>query len=116
MLSINSFDQIYFYRPYIDFRKGIYGLSAIVQDEMQLNPFGKYLFLFSNSRRNKIKALYWDKTGFALWIKYLETDKFMWPSHIEDPILRVDLKKLKDFLIGFDPWQVPHEEKKFQYT
>ena len=67
MINIKNFDNIYFYRPPIDFRKGIYGICAIVQDDMNLNPFEKYLFLFSNSKFNKLKALYWDKTGFALW-------------------------------------------------
>jgi len=114
MLSINKFDQIYFYRPYIDFRKGVYGLCSIVQEEMSLNPFGKYLFLFSNSNRNKIKALYWDKTGFAMWVKYLEEDRFNWPSHIDNEVLKVNVKKLKEFLIGFNPWQIGHKEKKYK--
>jgi len=43
MLSPNKFDHIYFFRPYIDFRKGHRGLAGIVQDEMKLNPFEKYL-------------------------------------------------------------------------
>lgn len=39
MISISSFEQIYFYKPYVDFRKGINGLCSVVQDEMELNPF-----------------------------------------------------------------------------
>ena len=115
MLFINKFDNIYFYRPYVDFRKGIYGLCSIVQEEMELDPFSKYLFLFSNSKKNKIKALYWDKTGFAMWVKYLEEDKFKWPSHLDDAVIEVNIKKLKEFLIGFNPWQLSHTEKKYRY-
>lgn len=115
MFSINKFDNIYFYRPYVDFRKGIYGLCSIVQDEMNLNPFEKYLFIFINSKRNKIKALYWDKTGFAMWVKYLMEDKYKWPSHLETNVLEVNIKALKEFLTGFNPWQLPHKEKKYKF-
>ena len=111
MLSIKSFNQIYFYRPYVDFRKGINGLSSIVQDEMNLNPFERNLFIFSNSNRNKLKALYWDTNGFALWIKYLIEDKYKWPVHYEDEIIKVNTKNLENFLIGFDPFQIPFKEK-----
>lgn len=113
MISIDSFDQIYFYRPYVDFRKGINGLSAIVQDEMQLDLFGKYLFIFTNTKRNMLKALYWDKTGFALWVKQLMEDKYKWPIKYEEEIIKVDLKKLEEFLVGFDPFQIPFNEKNY---
>lgn len=114
MRNIKNFDHIYFYRPYIDFRKGIYGLSSIVQDEMKLSPFENYLFLFSNSRQNKIKALYWDDTGFAMWIKYLEADKFKWPVHLNEDVFKVDLKKLNEFLTGLNPWQIAHSKKDYK--
>lgn len=116
MLNIKKFDNIYFYRPFTDFRKGIYGLCAIVQGEMNLSPFENYLFLFSNSKRNKIKALYWDDTGFAMWVKYLEEDKYRWPIHLEGDVLGVDTKKLHQFLIGLDPWQKGHQKKEYFYT
>lgn len=113
MVSIDSFDHIYFYRPYVDFRKGINGLSSIVQDEMNLDLFGRYLFIFTNSKRNMLKALYWDQTGFALWMKQLMEDKYKWPIKYEDEIIKVDTKSLEDFLIGFDPFQIPFSEKKY---
>ena len=113
MLNIKLFKQIYFYRPHVDFRKGINGLCLIVQDEMQLNPFERYLFIFTNSRRNKLKALYWDHTGFAMWVKYLIEDKYKWPVHYEDEVIKVNFANLEQFLIGFDPFQVPFKAKKY---
>lgn len=115
MINIKKFDNIYFYRPFVDFRKGIYGLSGVVQDEMELNPFEKYLFIFSNSKRNKIKALYWDETGFALWMKYLEQDVYKWPIHLEQDVLKVNIKNLDEFLIGFNPWQISHKKKTYDF-
>ena len=114
MLSFNQFDQIYIYRPVVDFRKGIQGLSAFVQEQMHLNPFSKYLFLFCNRRRNGIKALYWDQTGFALWYKCLEKQRYKWPYHLEEDNLVVCVDKLNDFLVGLNPWQEPHEKLYFK--
>ena len=113
MISINFFDQIYFYRPYIDFRNGIHGLCALVQDELKMDLFSKNLYIFSNRQRNKLKALYWDQTGFALWIKYLLEDKYKWPVHFEEDVIKVNIKNLENFLIGFDPFQIPFKEKKY---
>lgn len=113
MIRIKSFDQIYFFRPAIDFRKGINGLCTIVQDEMELDLFKRYLFVFTNSKRNRLKALYWDKTGFALWIKHLIEDKYKWPLKFEDDVIQVNVSKLEQFLIGLDPFQIPFHEKKY---
>lgn len=115
MINIKKFDNIFFYRPFVDFRKGIYGLCSVVQNEMELNPFEKYLFLFSNSKRNKIKLIYWDKTGFAMWVKYLEKDSYRWPIHLESDVLQVSISNLEKLLIGLNPWQIPHQKEKYNF-
>ena len=51
-----------------DFRKQINGLSIIVQEEMELDPLNGNLYIFCNKSRNRLKILYWDKTGFAMWL------------------------------------------------
>ncbi len=114
LLRLNYFDKIMIYRPVVDFRKGIAGLSSIVQDEMELSPFNKSLFLFSNRHHNKIKALYWDDTGFVLWYKILQQDRFKWPKHLADEKITVDIKRLEQFLKGMNPWQVAHEKLNYE--
>ncbi len=114
MLHLNKFKQIYLYRPYIDFRKGARSLASIVQDEMNLDPFQKYLFLFCNQVRNRLKVLYWDDSGFALWYKHLEEGKFKWPHHLEDINILTQSNQLRQFLSGLNPWEQPH--KKLNYT
>ena len=47
-----------------DMRKQINGLSVIVQEELQMDPFSGSLFLFCNKNRRLLKALYWDRNGF----------------------------------------------------
>ena len=114
MLSPDQFEEIYLYRPVVDFRQGIRGLTVVIQEEMELSPFKKYLFLFCNRGRDKIKAVYWDKTGFAMWYKILEKDKFPWPRHLDRENISVDVDNLHKFLQGLNPWQLPHKEVHYE--
>ena len=85
MIQWNTEVTIYLHRDPVDFRKSINGLSVIVDEAMGLSPFDPGVFVFCNRRRDKLKVLYWDNTGFALWYKRLEKDKFKWPrKHNED--------------------------------
>ena len=58
--------DIYLYMDIVDFRKSINGLIVMVEQEMNLNSFRDALFVFCNKKCDKVKILYWDKTGFAL--------------------------------------------------
>jgi transposase len=64
--------RIYLHRQFVDFRKSINGLSVIVESEMDLPIMSGGLFIFCNKAKDKLKILYWDKTGFALWYKRLK--------------------------------------------
>jgi transposase len=55
----------------VDFRKSIDGLSALVEQELELSPFGSALYVFINRQKDKLKALYWHRNGFCLWYNYL---------------------------------------------
>jgi len=111
MLILNSFKGIFLHREFVDFRKSINGLASLVQDEMELNPFEKFLFVFTNKRKNKIKLLYWDRTGFALWYKRLEKGQFKWPSKIPQDVFEIDDQKMSWLLNGVDILKIsPHEE------
>lgn len=94
-----------------DFRKQINGLSIIVQEEMALDPLNGNLYIFCNKSRNRLKILYWDKTGFAMWLKRLERGKFPWPKNNEEA-LEIDQEKMKMILCGIDFWNA-HKELKF---
>lgn len=115
MLALDRFDNIYLYRNIVDFRKSIDGLTAIVQHEMSLNPFENHLFIFTNRRRNKVKILYWDKTGHALWYKRLDESYFKWPLKSEDEVINLSSQKLQWLLSGIDITKLkPHRELFFE--
>ena len=73
---------IYLAQEPVDFRLGINGLSTLVEATLRFDPFSRNLFCFTNKRRNQIKVLYWQRSGFCLWLKRLEEEKFKWPTHL----------------------------------
>lgn len=60
------------------------------------------LFVFYNRRRDKLKILYWDMSGFALWYKRLEEQKFQWPRRWVDEVIKLSEPQLQWLLSGYD--------------
>jgi len=104
MKSIFEFEKIYLHRAPVDMRKNIYGLSAIVASEMRLDLKASSLFIFCNQRRSLMKILYFDLSGFALWMKKLEDSKFSWPLNSEQDVVTVTAKDLELLLQGMNIW------------
>jgi transposase len=102
MRNIREFSGIYLHRLPVDGRKGINGLASLAECEMQHSPLQGGLFVFTNKRRDVIKILYWDKTGFALWIKRLETENFRWPVTAECEAITLSPQQLEWLLDGYD--------------
>ena len=93
--------EVYLCRQCVDFRKSINGLSALVETELELNVLSGAVFVFCNKGRDKLKVFYWDKTGFALWYKRLDKDKFKWPR-THQPAMTLNEQQLHWLLSGFD--------------
>jgi transposase len=109
LLSLERFSGIYLYRDFVDFRKSIDGLAAIVSLEMAVELKEGNLFVFLSRRRDKMKILYFDRTGFALWYKRLEKEKFCWPRKLEDPVVMLSPERMSMLLDGIDVWKIrPH--------
>ena len=105
---------IYLHRDVVDFRKSINGLSVIVDEAMELSPFDPGLFVFCNRRRDKLKVLYWDSTGFALWYKRLEKDNFKWPRKVSDDIVVLTHEQWDWLLRGLNVMDIkPHQSWTF---
>lgn len=79
MTGIPSTGRMLLRRPPTDMRKSFDGLSGLVRSEFHEDPVSGDVFIFVNRRRDMIKALYWDRDGFALWAKRLERGRFVLP-------------------------------------
>lgn len=76
MIALPTTGGIYLYSQPTDMRKSFSGLAGIVRNDMGKTPNDGSLFLFINRRQDKLKALYWDRDGMALWYKSLESGSF----------------------------------------
>ena len=106
--------SIYLHRVPVDFRKAVNGLSEIVAQELSMNPFDENLYVFCNKKRDRLKILHWDRTGFVLWYKRLEKEKFKWPIDELDEVIQVDEHALECLLSGL-PVLPPKPHKRLHY-
>ncbi len=115
MKSPKDFKNVFIHRDPVDMRKSINGLSEIVQLEEMGNLMGPSLFVFAGRRKNTIKVLYFDQSGFALWMKKLEKDKFPWPKKSTTENVEISSEQLSWLLDGYDIWKVkPFERLHFE--
>ena len=77
MLSLGSSIRIFMAREPVDFRKAHDGLIAIVRDEFGDDPFDGSVFVFLNRKRDRVKVLHWDRDGFWLHYKRLESGTYV---------------------------------------
>src|ERR1700683_5272064 len=80
MLSLASTLRIFLAVEPAHLRKGFAGLAQLARDRIDQDPLSGHLFVFRNRRRDRIKILYWDRDGFALWYKRLEKGTFRFPE------------------------------------
>jgi IS66 Orf2 like protein len=57
-----------------DLRRGFDGLAQLARDQLEQDPMTGHLFVFANRKRNRIKILYWDRDGYAVWMKKQASD------------------------------------------
>ncbi len=102
---------VYLCREVVDMRKSINGLSILVEEGLGLDPFAERLYVFANRKRDKVKILYWERSGFVVWYKRLEKARFPWPDGEDDGrTLEVTGRELNWLLDGIDWLHVrPHE-------
>ncbi|MDH3695393.1 MAG: IS66 family insertion sequence element accessory protein TnpB [Gammaproteobacteria bacterium] len=93
---------IYLYRQAVDMRKAINGLVAIVEGEMDLDPFSSRLFVFCNNARTIVKLVYWEGNGFALWMKRIEKSHFQWPRDLQLDVIELNAQQINWILDGYD--------------
>jgi transposase len=86
-------------------QKGIDGLSLLVQDVLQSDPFSGHMFVFRGKRSHMVKLLWYDGQGMCLYTKRLERGRFVWPQ-VEDGKIQISNAQLSMLMEGID-WRSP---------
>ena len=103
MLGLPPSVRIYFATELTDMRNGIDGLRALVEGSLRFDPYEGHLFVFVGKSKDKVKILFWDRSGFVLYMKRLEKGHFQLPvalgqrKHVE-----MDPAQLAMLLDGID--------------
>lgn len=118
MRPVSYFPKILLYVGRVDFRKSIDGLAAIAEVSMGVSPFSDTLFVFVSRCKRRMKVLYWDRTGFALWQKRLEKERYCFPRSmhklVEPTTMSLSQSQLEMLLEGIDVFKIkPHASLSF---
>jgi transposase len=104
MMHLPASVRVYLCLTPCDMRKSFDSLQALVRDHLELDPFAGHLFVFSSKRRDRVKILYWDRDGFALWSKRLEKGTYALPvgESPEEARREITTQELGALLSGID--------------
>ena len=83
MITLPSAVKIHVCVAPTDMRKGFDGLCGLAEHVLQQDPLSGHLFVFRNRARDRLKVLYWDNDGLAIWYKRLERGRFQLPTDLQ---------------------------------
>ena len=112
MIMLPSAVRIFLCTRPVDLRKSFDGLTGLVQDCFGQDPLNGHLFLFLNRRRDRIKILYFDRDGLAIWYKRLEAGSFEMPQDTQNGI-ELQPAQFAMLLSGID-LRTARQRKRFQ--
>jgi len=109
--------RVYLHRAPIDMRRGRNGLAALAKEVMLQDPFNQALFVFVGRKFDTLKILGWDRNGYALWYKKIESEeRFHWPRLLQEEVITLRVEQLNWLLDGYDVWSAPHRMIKFTHV
>jgi transposase len=85
----------------VDFRKGIDGLAALVQEHLRLDPYAGTIYVFRAKRADRVKLLIWDGSGLVMAYKRLEDTTFTWPA-IQNGTMALNHAQFEALFAGLD--------------
>ncbi|HEY6306289.1 MAG TPA: IS66 family insertion sequence element accessory protein TnpB [Candidatus Angelobacter sp.] len=103
MIHLPASVRVYLCLSPCDMRKSFDSLHALVREHLQLDALAGHLFVFASRRRDRVKILYWERDGFALWSKRLEEGTYAVPFEEEGERRReISAAELGALLSGID--------------
>src|SRR6516225_12183608 len=115
MFHLPASVRVYLCLRACDMRKSFDGLHTLVREHLELDPFAGHLFVFASRRRDRVKILYWDRDGFAVWSKRLEEGSYAVPlaESAEEHRREITAQELGALLSGIDLKQAT-QRKRYQ--
>lgn len=101
MLMLPATVRIYLCTAPADLRKSFDGLSGLVRDSLGHDPLSGHMYAFRNKRGDRLKILFWDRSGYTLWYKRLEAGTFRFPR-VDARSHRIDAAELTLLLEGIE--------------
>jgi transposase len=83
VLSLPPSVRVFLATQPVDGRKGVDSLAAMVRSVFSHDPLTGHLYVFFSKRCDRVRVMYWDRNGFALWTKRLERGRFHVPFERE---------------------------------
>ncbi len=113
MLGLPSAVRIFLCMKPIDMRKSFDTLAEAAQEYCEQSPLSGHLFVFSSSKCDRLKLLYWDTDGYVILYKRLEEGRFRLPRLIssESKSIEIDVTDLSALLSGFNLLKVKREHR-----
>lgn len=113
MIHLPASVRVYLCLTACDMRKSFDGLHALVRDHLELDPFAGHLVVFASRRRDRIKILYWDRDGFAVWSKRLEEGTYTVPfgDGVVERRREITVQELGALLSGIDLKQATRRKR-----
>ena len=111
MMHLPASVRVYLCLSPCDMRKSFDSLHALVREHLELDAFGGHLFVFASRRRDRVKILYWDRDGFAIWSKRLEEGTYAVPFEEGERRREITAQELGALLSGIDLAQAQRRKR-----
>ena len=113
MIHLPASVRVYLCLTPCDMRKSFDSLQALVRERLEMDAFAGHLFVFTSRRKDRIKILYWDRDGFAVWSKRLEEGTYAIPFGDGEAEHRREItaQELAALLSGIDLSTAPRRKR-----
>ena len=113
MIHLPASVRVYLCLTACDMRKSFDSLHALVRDHLELDAYAGHLVVFASRRRDRIKILYWDRDGFAIWSKRLEEGTYAmpWAESAAERRREITAQELAALLSGIDLKQATRRKR-----
>jgi transposase len=102
MLTLPPTVRIFVAAGATDLRRSMDGLAVIVREQLALDPLAGHLYLFRNRRGDRLKILWFDRSGYVVLYKRLEVGTFAWPSETAVGVVEMHATDLALLISGID--------------